>query len=217
MPMWVTCSCWSTCCHNTSGTTICLPFLIALLMTAMSSLNVQYGLMSCCTLNSAYNEKKYAEILLRYRRLFIKGDVFIGEWGIFGAEIFLHYRQFFVKSNFIIGRVECIWSLCSGWPCMMYSLRHCMCWSWQITCTACLVFLHLCFCCGFVWIASPLWIDLVQACIWFSLFIDVFLAEFTVVCDNVATSFLDIVTSGLWSVIILTSCEAVMVEFFKPI
>ena len=34
--------------------------------------------------------------------LFIKGDVFIGERGIFGAEVFLHYRQFF-----IIGRVEC--------------------------------------------------------------------------------------------------------------
>ena len=31
------------------------------------------------TLNSAYNEKKYAEILLRYRQLFVKGDVFIGE------------------------------------------------------------------------------------------------------------------------------------------
>ena len=31
------------------------------------------------TLNSTYNEKKYAEILLRYRWLFVKGDVFIGE------------------------------------------------------------------------------------------------------------------------------------------
>ena len=31
------------------------------------------------TLNSTYNEKKYAEILLRYRRLFIKDDVFKGE------------------------------------------------------------------------------------------------------------------------------------------
>ena len=31
------------------------------------------------TLNSAYNEKKYAEILLRYRQLFVKGNVFIGE------------------------------------------------------------------------------------------------------------------------------------------
>ena len=44
------------------------------------------------TLNSAYNEKKYAEILLHYRQLFIKDDVFIGERGIFGAEIFLRYR-----------------------------------------------------------------------------------------------------------------------------
>ena len=47
------------------------------------------------------------EILLHYRLLFIKGDVFISEWGIFGAEVFLHYSQFFVKGNFIIGGVEC--------------------------------------------------------------------------------------------------------------
>ena len=31
------------------------------------------------TLNSAYNEKKYVEILLCYRRLFVKGDAFIEE------------------------------------------------------------------------------------------------------------------------------------------
>ena len=47
------------------------------------------------------------EILLHYRQLFVKGDVFIGKRGIFGAEVFLHYRQFFVKSDFVIGRVEC--------------------------------------------------------------------------------------------------------------
>ena len=52
-------------------------------------------------------KKKYGEILLRYRRLFVKGDIFIGEWGIFGAEVFLCYSQFFVKGDFIIGRVEC--------------------------------------------------------------------------------------------------------------
>ena len=51
--------------------------------------------------------KKYAEILLRYRQLFIKGHVFIGEWGIFGVGVFLHYSQFFIKGNFIIGRAEC--------------------------------------------------------------------------------------------------------------
>ena len=44
-----------------------------------------------CTLNSTYNEKKYAEILLRYRQLFVKGNIFIGEWGIFGVEVFLYY------------------------------------------------------------------------------------------------------------------------------
>ena len=43
------------------------------------------------TINSAYNEKKYAEILLCYRQLFIKGGVFIGEWHVFGAEVFLCY------------------------------------------------------------------------------------------------------------------------------
>ena len=62
--------------------------------------------MSVCTLKSAYNEKKYVEILLRYRQLFIKGDVFIGERSIFGAEVFLRYRRFFVKSDFVIGGVE---------------------------------------------------------------------------------------------------------------
>ena len=31
------------------------------------------------TLNSAYNKKKYAEILLHYMWLFIKGNVLIGE------------------------------------------------------------------------------------------------------------------------------------------
>ena len=53
-------------------------------------------------------KKKYAEILLRFRWLFVKGDAFIGEWGIFGAEVFLRYSQFFIKGDFVIGRVECI-------------------------------------------------------------------------------------------------------------
>ena len=62
-----------------------------------------------CTLNSAYNEKKYVEILLRYKWLFIKGNVFIGEWHVFGAEVLLCYSQFFIKGNFVIGGVECIY------------------------------------------------------------------------------------------------------------
>ena len=62
-----------------------------------------------CTLNSTYNEKRYVEILLCYRQLFIKGNVFIGVCGILGAEVFLHYSQFFIKGNFVIGRVECIY------------------------------------------------------------------------------------------------------------
>ena len=60
-----------------------------------------------CTLNSTYNEKKYAKILLYYGWLFIKGDIIIGEWGIFGVEIFFHYSQFFIKGDIVIGRVEC--------------------------------------------------------------------------------------------------------------
>ena len=55
--------------------------------------------------------KKYAENLLHYRQLFVKGDVFIGEWHVFGVEVFLCYSQFFIKSNFIIGRVECIYCM----------------------------------------------------------------------------------------------------------
>ena len=47
------------------------------------------------------------EILLHYRQLFVQGNVFIGEWGVFGAEVFLCYSQFFIKGDFIIGGVEC--------------------------------------------------------------------------------------------------------------
>ena len=35
------------------------------------------------------------------------GDVFIDEWGIFGAEVFLHYSRFFVKGDFVIGGAAC--------------------------------------------------------------------------------------------------------------
>ena len=57
------------------------------------------------TLNSAYNKKM--EIFLHYRWLFIKGNVFIGEWEIFDAEVFLCYSQFFIKGDFVIDGVEC--------------------------------------------------------------------------------------------------------------
>ena len=53
-------------------------------------------------------KKKYAlKILLHYRQPFIKGNIIIGEWEIFGAEVFLHYSQFVIKGDFIIGRDEC--------------------------------------------------------------------------------------------------------------
>ena len=82
------------------------------------------------TLNSAYNKKKYAEILLHYRQLFVKDDVFIGEWHVFGAEVFLHYSHFFVKCNFVIGRVECTSSVSSfqvqsGGSLILFQLFRC--------------------------------------------------------------------------------------------
>ena len=45
--------------------------------------------------------------LLCYRWFFVKGNVFIGEWGIFGAEVIPCYSRFFIKGNFVIGGVEC--------------------------------------------------------------------------------------------------------------
>ena len=152
MPMWLICSCWRACCQNTSGTTITLPFMMTQSVTAMSSLNVQYGLMFCCT-----------------------------------------------------------WSLCSGQPYMIYSLRHCMCWSWQVTCCSSWIVIHsglLVVVCialipncipgisaslsllWFIWIASLLWIGLVQACIRFSLCIDVFWISWSL-CDNVCSIFFE--------------------------
>ena len=59
------------------------------------------------TLNSAYNKKNMWRFLLCYMWLFIKGYVFIGEWGIFDAEVILHYSQFSIKGDFVRGRVEC--------------------------------------------------------------------------------------------------------------
>ena len=53
-------------------------------------------LFGVCTLNSSYNENKYVEILLHYRLLFVKGNAFIGEWGI------LVQRFPFVTANFLL-------------------------------------------------------------------------------------------------------------------
>ena len=51
--------------------------------------------------------KKYVEIFLQYRWLFIKGAIIVGEWEMVGTEVFLHYSQCFVKGNFGLGRTEC--------------------------------------------------------------------------------------------------------------
>ena len=55
------------------------------------------GLFLIYTLNSTYNEKKYVEVFLHYRQLFIKGDIFIGEWEIFGAEVSFIIANFSLK------------------------------------------------------------------------------------------------------------------------
>ena len=39
----------------------------------------EFPVLEVVTLDSAYNEIKYVEILLRYRQLFVKDDVFIDE------------------------------------------------------------------------------------------------------------------------------------------
>ena len=67
--------------------------------------------------------KKCVEIFLHYRWLFIKGDVIIGEWRIFGVEVFLHYSWFFIKGDFVIGRVECTVTL--------YKLGESV-WHWMV-------------------------------------------------------------------------------------
>ena len=60
-------------------------------------------------------------------QLFIKGNVFIAEWEIFGAEVFICYSQFFIKGNFIIGRVECTKSCQSVPHWEKYTLLNSLC------------------------------------------------------------------------------------------
>ena len=50
-------------------------------------------------------KKKYAEIFLRYRWLFIKSNVVIGEWKIYGAELSFLYSRFFRQRQLHIGGV----------------------------------------------------------------------------------------------------------------
>ena len=49
------------------------------------------------------------EVFLYYRWLFIKGNVIIGEWEIFGAEVFHRYSRIFAKGDFVIDGVECLY------------------------------------------------------------------------------------------------------------
>ena len=45
--------------------------------------------------------KKYAAIFLCYRWLFIKCDIFIGEWAIFGAEVSFVIADFSLKATLL--------------------------------------------------------------------------------------------------------------------
>ena len=56
-----------------------------------------FSLINTATFNSAYNRKKYEEIFLCYRQLSVKGNVFIGEWEIFGAEVSFIIADFSLK------------------------------------------------------------------------------------------------------------------------
>ena len=47
--MWLICSCFCICCCNAFGITIPLPFMTTPLITAMSSENAHYALMSCAS------------------------------------------------------------------------------------------------------------------------------------------------------------------------
>ena len=108
---------------------------VALSMSSFLEIHLQKGSVLCISLSVSFQssvrgggaltlsvvnvhstlhitKKKYAEFLLHYRWLFVKGNVFVGEWGIFGAEVFLHYSQFFIKDDFVIGGVECSCRIC---------------------------------------------------------------------------------------------------------
>ena len=75
--------------HNTGGGT-CHLLLGTLSSPGTLYFNSGYTY-TLYPLNSTYNEKTYAESLLHYGWLFIKGNVITGEWGIFGVQIFLCY------------------------------------------------------------------------------------------------------------------------------
>ena len=60
-----------------------------------------------CTLNLAYNEKKYAETFLHYRQFFVKGNIIMGEWEIFAVEVSFIIADFLLKATLLLGGVEC--------------------------------------------------------------------------------------------------------------
>ena len=74
-------------------------------------------------IHSTLSITKKNMILLHYKWLFIKGDVFIGEWSIFGEEVFLHYSRFFIKGDFVIGGVECSYPI--HWSFVMLEVKTC--------------------------------------------------------------------------------------------
>ena len=154
MPMWLICSCFSTCCCNASGIIIHLPFITTQSITAS-------------------------------------------------------------------------WFWFSGYPCMTYFMKHWKWWSWDVaSCSSCIV-IHAGMleidCIVLMLIHRPV-ISLSLFSLWFcldnqsamnrphqglsmisTLYWCILHKIYWNLCDNVATSFLYMAMSGLWSIIILTS------------
>ena len=58
-------------------------------------------------------KKKYAEILLHYRQLFIKGNIIIGEWKYLVWKFSFIIADFSLNATLFIGGVECMLQ-CNG-------------------------------------------------------------------------------------------------------
>ena len=179
MPMWLICSCFSAWCCNASSITICLPLMTTPSITAMSSLNVQYVLMSCSSwfLLWGYPCMTYS---MRY-------------WRSWSIDVASCSSCIFIHSGVLV--VDCIWLILVHMPVISSSL-----------------FL-LWFC---LETASLPWIGLVQAHIWFSLCIDVFLTEF--VGASVIMCYILFEYDNEWFVICnytYLSHKAIMMEFCK--
>ena len=104
-------------------------------------------------------------------------------WYILSASVGSHHQL--LPSVFLV-------QSCSGDVCVL-----CLC--------SYLTFLHLCFLCGFVLIATLLWTDPVQVCfLILTICWRILSSMYCSLQESVAASFLKIATKGLWPIIILT-------------